>query len=208
MTLHVCHAKVHEMATGPSSISALDPLFSTSGFLCFWEQVWASVSLSTTEPLRCSFFWPDAQTLPFCLPKVLESHPLDVTFPHFWPHWSWEISLLLDAKDKQMGFSCLKVFYFVVFFSSTNHSGDRHSRQSPVQSLGNLTLFVLPLSFPTGAWQIGQTKVVVRPRFKSWSSHLPPVILKQISYLPHLPPGVVGTRDHTDTKPYLVPGMQ
>lgn len=43
---------------------------------------------------------------------------------------------------------------------------------------------MLLLSFPTGAWQIGQAKVVVRSGFKSWSSHLPPVILKQISYLP------------------------
>lgn len=70
----------------------------------------SQLSLSTIEPLGCSLFWPDSQTPPFCLPKALESYPLDIAFPH-----SDSINherFLIASKDKQMGFSCLKGFFF------------------------------------------------------------------------------------------------
>lgn len=80
-SLHMCHAKVHEIARAPSYQCTFDPVFFTERFiyLCLWEPAWVCL---TMKPLGYSFSWPDSQELPLSVfPKALESHPV----PHYGP---------------------------------------------------------------------------------------------------------------------------
>ena len=90
------------MGRALNSQCTFDPLLPTSRFLyVFGSIVCANLSLSTIEPLECSFFQPDSQTVPSCFPKPPESHPLCVAFPHSGPtdHERFLFSLPLKTSS-------------------------------------------------------------------------------------------------------------